>query len=1408
MSLLPALNESEATSDLGWSASNRFSSSAPTESHSESDIEWPHSNTPLEKSKLVQHLMRRSPGSASNQRHVFSPTEDKQNFVYTTETSHAPTTSIIQQSVSSQTQKVQQQLPKQQLNQQPQQQPQQLIQQPTSSNSCYIIISSNHCQASQVVTQGLQCDQQVTVNKPGHAKSGQKIIAFGHNPATHIQNVHNVANFAIKSRQTLNQAPVQIVDSSVQNTQPVQILNSQFPTVGVSQNLQGHSNNVASPSAGSPVLTQILQQAKPPTANIVIVATDGQGHNSTTLLNNSQYSTSSFSPGRGGGKGRGNGRGRGTLSQAGKVQIPKVVTITQTGAPQQQMGGQITSGISKAFKAVGSEGSSTIATSSSRTPPPNILHQSSSSSTGMPASAATSQKGYNIAQLASSQTVKVAGGGELQEDMIYLIKDSSGDQIRMVWKNGQFLPLDEETNTILSVSGIYNSSGPTRGYGRGQTQKSLQGNVTGLLMAQTRGRKRTFRGGFQHQDRIGSSLTMATDSDDFNILPNGRVFLNADKKTFGSPHAFDDEQVDLLETKSTPKNMTVDASSLESSNTQEGSSNKKDEVVKSYTEEDNNTEFADSQAFVDNTFAVCQFCGYNSSCLIKCDRCSRKFNDKTKRLIEDFKRAKIELENLTDSGVTQIESDNSIDKKTFYGKKLEQMTQVYDSKILIMTERSTGTCGEMLSTGCGSPVSVKAIRTPRGRRARAGRGRGRHVTFVPETVMISSDEDEPGSKTPKLVAESSKPESFNQDSCSSSPSTVAEEERSSSPMFPITSTVKRGSSPVFPKSRRERMEDEQGNLILKPKIGEKVEVTLLPKTIRVGSFLGAAIEPILLSEDGIYFYMESVDGSHKFCIHPYEIIQCLSHFNPVGQSMMFFLTTSGCAVRIRKDLGIKPHTDPALPAQDPYFDPQSKEEAHQLVTVVLGTVNDNIKADFTKLMELYKETQVQTPEKDDQSFYMELNEEEAYQVYEQSCKKKPVGINLSPAKTTPSMQLTDHAYFAIEEDSSCLSPPMLGFTGPVLKILTYPAPPATGGIPITNEDLFCLNEGEFLNDVIIDFYIKYLFLEKLGQKDRKRTHVFSSFFFKRLTQRNASTAADEDACVTPAEKRHARVRTWTRHVDLFEKDFIIIPINEHSHWFLAIICFPGLPSIQYVPYLPRHYISKPSPADTSSESTSTSTSALASPRYSDAKMDIDTSADENGIVLPQTDIETDTPEPENPIPENDSVEDKEPAVETPEKPSFLSNLYMSHRGRCPEIRGQILDPIPPDLEKEPLPKNYTLGQRQPCILLLDSLPGPSRTRIVSILKEYLQVEWNVKKKGEYNRERLRGSIPKVPQQTNFSDCGVYVLQYVESFFEDPIQDFTIPIRGLQNWFPLERVDRKRTEIRNLILSLKDEYEAA
>lgn len=129
----------------------------------------------------------------------------------------------------------------------------------------------------------------------------------------------------------------------------------------------------------------------------------------------------------------------------------------------------------------------------------------------------------------------------------------------------------------------------------------------------------------------------------------------------------------------------------------------------------------------------------------------------------------------------------------------------------------------------------------------------------------------------------------------------------------------------------------------------------------------------------------------------------------------------------------------------------------------------------------------------------------------------------------------------------------------IRKILIYP--PGKGGISINTEDYMCLGADQYLNDVIIDFYLKYVQKEFLTEGQQAKTHVFSTFFYKRLTTMNSkmrSATHDKDVKLTAAQKRHERVKNWTKNVNLFDKDFIVIPINEQSHWFLAIICFPAL----------------------------------------------------------------------------------------------------------------------------------------------------------------------------------------------------------------------------------------------------------
>lgn len=126
----------------------------------------------------------------------------------------------------------------------------------------------------------------------------------------------------------------------------------------------------------------------------------------------------------------------------------------------------------------------------------------------------------------------------------------------------------------------------------------------------------------------------------------------------------------------------------------------------------------------------------------------------------------------------------------------------------------------------------------------------------------------------------------------------------------------------------------------------------------------------------------------------------------------------------------------------------------------------------------------------------------------------------------------------------------------IRQLLIYP--PGKGGISINTEDYMCLATDQYLNDIIIDFYLKWVHNNIIPDTQPEKTFIFSTFFYKRLTTLTRHTAHDKEIKQTAAQKRHARVQNWTKNVNLFDKDFIIIPINEQSHWFLAIICFPKL----------------------------------------------------------------------------------------------------------------------------------------------------------------------------------------------------------------------------------------------------------
>ncbi|XP_052004612.1 sentrin-specific protease 7-like [Xyrauchen texanus] len=310
--------------------------------------------------------------------------------------------------------------------------------------------------------------------------------------------------------------------------------------------------------------------------------------------------------------------------------------------------------------------------------------------------------------------------------------------------------------------------------------------------------------------------------------------------------------------------------------------------------------------------------------------------------------------------------------------------------------------------------------------------------------------------------------------------------------------------------------------------------------------------------------------------------------------------------------------------------------------------------------------------------------------------------------------------------------------GPTRRLIQFPPPPSKGAITITTEDLECLDSGEFLNDVIIDFYLKYLLVQKAPQASVARSHVFSSFFYKQLTRRDN---ANEDSISTPAQvRRHQRVRTWTRHVDIFDKDFLFVPVNQEAHWYLVVICFPGLEEPHYVTRDGRESV-------------------------------LGDGLEGLGEFRSEGEIQGDN--------KSNSDEDKDPD-DSCIKPSTSPDPPKCTESTC---------------------KRHIFCKR-PCILIMDSLKLSVHERIFKLLREYLQIEWEVKRGSyrDFSVDHMVGSHCKVPLQDNSSDCGLYLLQYAESFLQDPVVHFDLPLR-LELWFPRQQVRGKREEIRDLILHL-------
>ncbi|TFY58329.1 hypothetical protein EVJ58_g6479 [Rhodofomes roseus] len=421
--------------------------------------------------------------------------------------------------------------------------------------------------------------------------------------------------------------------------------------------------------------------------------------------------------------------------------------------------------------------------------------------------------------------------------------------------------------------------------------------------------------------------------------------------------------------------------------------------------------------------------------------------------------------------------------------------------------------------------------------------------------------------------------------------------------------------------------------------------------------------------------------------------------------------------------------------------------------------------------------------------------------------------------------------------------------GPDELILVYP-PSGAGAININKSDLRRLDDGCYLNDTLIEFGLK-LWLADLKEKDpsfAEQVHVFSSFFYKKLN-------------VKDKDEGYQSVRKWTSKVDLFQKKYIVVPINEHFHWYLAIICnpeyvlLPPLPSTEQPKPMTRKRKRDSGAVDEQEAAPQVDT--VAQPSNNASGIDVvpgscppsPTSGGEDevegmiGGQAPPADADESRPPsamggdyhanaleelanmhldypnsssplamtvdlppavPVQPIDVVDADQDVEMSVDPS---SFYGSTSPTHMENTAVLRIE---------EDDHNRINSSNPESEKCarVFIFDSL-GSKHPQAQTTLERYLQLEAKDKKGVEQSRNSIR-KLAYVPSQPNYCDCGVYVLHFMRVFMENPdwYTQLILSQKG-KGYGPEQRktdwkgdeVRKLRGELRARILSLSETWKA-
>ncbi|PJF17816.1 hypothetical protein PSACC_02432 [Paramicrosporidium saccamoebae] len=119
----------------------------------------------------------------------------------------------------------------------------------------------------------------------------------------------------------------------------------------------------------------------------------------------------------------------------------------------------------------------------------------------------------------------------------------------------------------------------------------------------------------------------------------------------------------------------------------------------------------------------------------------------------------------------------------------------------------------------------------------------------------------------------------------------------------------------------------------------------------------------------------------------------------------------------------------------------------------------------------------------------------------------------------------------------------------------------------------------------------------------------------------------------------------------------------------------------------------------------------------------------------------------------------------------------------------------------------SFGDHRCVIVIFDSLGSKHRRVVTERLKSLIVDEAKWKKQIEIDSKVISATYPRLPLQQNLTDCGCFLLEYVEQFLQNPDKMMACILQkeDLSNWFTPDDAALRRLNLRNRIEDFEQKY---